>query len=117
MSIPLYHPQLDASPATVARFWAKVDRSGPHWIFQGHKVRGGARFWVPGRGVQSARRIAFALQYGPIPEGFYLAMTCQETMCVWYEHMRLTLTPPSTHASRRTRQRFVGLHFGRREHP
>ena len=74
------------------RFWAKVDKTGDCWLWQGaigkhgygtftvKRPDGGTRFW-------RAHRFAYELLVGPIPEGMFLDHLCRNTACVNPAHL------------------------------
>src|SRR5688572_10615821 len=68
------------TPAAVAaRFWAKVDTSGDCWLWTGKMYSNGYGdiSCVPGRhGL--AHRYAYALLYGPIPDGMLVCHDCPD---------------------------------------
>lgn len=64
------------SPAVLARFWARVDRSGDCWLWTGYKTPNGyGQMMVEGRGI-SAHRLAWELEHGPIPPGMVICHDC-----------------------------------------
>lgn len=71
------------SPLAV-RFWSKVDKTGPCWIWTAGKAVGYGYFWLDGQ-MRPAHRVAWQLTYGAIPEGMeldHLKDVCGNTACV-----------------------------------
>lgn len=74
-------------PSVEDRFWAKVDRSGPCWIWTAKRSRQGyGRFWVNG-GEDAAHRVVWELERGPIPAGLTIDHLCRNTSCVNPAHL------------------------------
>jgi hypothetical protein len=76
-----------------ARLLAKLDRSGPCWLWTG-STDGGGRYGaigVEGR-LRRAHRVAYELFVGPIPDGMDIDHTCRVTLCCNPEHLE-----PVTH--------------------
>lgn len=64
------------------RFWAKVDRTGEHWLWTGCVVRRYGQF-----GRTRAHRYAYELLVGPIPPGYQLDHLCRTPLCVRPDHL------------------------------
>lgn len=82
-------PHTDESFA--ASFWARVDKSGQCWIWQGDKQQDGyGLVKYHGRRI-GAHRIAYMLTHGPIPPGLFLdhvrARGCTGPSCVNPDHL------------------------------
>lgn len=74
------------------RFWAKVDKSGPCWIWTGSRnSRGYGRFGVNGRNWH-AHRWSFEQYRFVIPAGFFLDHLCRTPSCVRPDHLE-AVTP------------------------
>lgn len=85
--------------ALIERFWVKVDKNGPiiHeelgpcWEFtKSKKSKGYGQIYV--RRVHSpvtASRLAWEIQYGPIPDGLGVLHRCDNPPCVRGEHLFL----------------------------
>ena len=78
------------------RFWAKVIRKGPndYWLFTGggRSKRYGEIFVgesFPGRRNQSANRVSYLLNVGPIADGLHVLHSCDNDRCVNPVHLRL----------------------------
>lgn len=60
------------TPSLIARFWAKVDCSGEHWLWTGATSPNGyGSIGAGGKGGKTlyAHHVAFAIQNGELPEG------------------------------------------------
>lgn len=78
----------------VARFWAKVDRSGECWLWTAGKSHDGyGRFNYGGRsGFEPyAHRVAYFLECGDLPDG-PLDHVCHVRACVRPVHLRPVTT-------------------------
>lgn len=65
------------------RFWAKVDRSGEHWLWTDKPNDNGyGRMAVVPGVVIGAHRIAWVLQHGSIPSGLWVLHECDIPLCV-----------------------------------
>jgi DNA-binding MarR family transcriptional regulator len=70
------------------RFWAKVDRSGDCWLYQGHVLKDGyGQFGATGE--RRAHRVSWELTHGPIPEGMQVLHHCDVPLCVRPTHLYL----------------------------
>lgn len=87
-------------PGFEARFWLKVDKDGPLpvarpdlgpcWIWTAGARHGYGSFSVGTRTRQQfkqAHRVAYELEFGPIPDGFTLDHLCKVTLCVRPTHL------------------------------
>src|SRR5437867_2996762 len=91
--------------ATLAeRFNAHVDRSGVHHVWLGAcDKRGVPQFRVDGR-LTTARRVAWELERGPLPDRARIRACANDPRCVLLDHLAIA----ETHASplgRGTRRR------------
>lgn len=68
------------------RFWAKVDKSGEHWLWTGASSDGRNGFIQAHGKNQLAHRVAYELAYGPIPDGKAVVRLCEPPLCVRTEH-------------------------------
>jgi hypothetical protein len=83
------------------RFWSKVDRSGPCWLWTGGTSNAGyGHFHPTKRQGKGAHRVAYELVRGPIPEGLELDHLCRVVTCVNPDHLE-----PVTHAENMRRMR------------
>lgn len=87
------HGSLDlpARPTDEERFWSKVDKTGPCWLWLAGKDRSGyGAFRYQGRQI-GAHRFAYERLVGPIPEGTELdhvkARGCTNRHCVNPDHL------------------------------
>ena len=71
---------------TEERFWARVDKSGTCWKWQGSSSQGYGSFSADGRTVR-AHRYAYELTVGPIPHGLVLDHLCRVRSCVNPAHL------------------------------
>jgi HNH endonuclease len=89
--------QLPPMPDPVALFWALVDKNGPvHpvigtncWDWVGPTSRdatGHRRGWF---GRVKAYRYSWALDNGPIPDGFHVCHHCDRPICIRSDHLFL----------------------------
>jgi hypothetical protein len=64
-----------------AAFWAKVDKTGEHWLWTGHVGQNGyGQFWN-GERVVGAHVFAWEI-YGEVPEGQEIRHKCRHRHCV-----------------------------------
>ena len=86
---PKNHPSLHAErPFDDPSFWDRVDRTPTCWNWTGALDRGYGVVKRHGR-KQPARRYAWELVNGPVPNGKQLACTCCNRRCVRIEHMEV----------------------------
>jgi hypothetical protein len=72
--------EIELSAEQAARFWARVDRTGACWEWQGARDRrsyGKVGFGRPRRCLR-AHRIAWTLTHGPIPAGLHVLHDCPD---------------------------------------
>lgn len=69
------------------RMDAYTDRTEECWIWTGSKVAGYGQLNVDGM-PRRAHRLAYELEYGPIPHGVMLDHTCRNRACVRPQHLR-----------------------------
>jgi hypothetical protein len=70
-----------------SRFWSRVHKSDGCWIWLGAKnKRGYGNFFYEGKYV-AAHRVAYALHYGPIPDGLLVCHVCDNPSCVRLDHL------------------------------
>lgn len=76
-----------------SRFWAKVDKTpgqgpaGDCWTFTATKFRSGYGSFFDGQKNRLAHRVAYELQFGPIPWGALVRHRCHVQLCV--RHLEL----------------------------
>ena len=75
-------------PATIERFWAKVEKTDTCWIWTAAKTSEGyGNFRNGGGRFVSAHRFAYELEIGAIPEGTTLDHLCRNRACVNPTHL------------------------------
>lgn len=82
----------EISEREAARFWAKVDRTGPCWLWRGAATSDGSptSCCVAGRAV-AARRVGFVLRTGrSLPAHIHLTAVCGRPLCVRHVGPRVT---------------------------
>jgi hypothetical protein len=70
------------------RFWSKVDKSGPCWLWMGCTTNGYGIFRFRSRNTV-AHRVSYEWATGPIPEGYEVDHTCFNHSCVRPDHLRI----------------------------
>lgn len=91
----------ESLPTVEDRFWAKVNKDGPipqHapeigpcWVWTGDIRNGYGSFQVSGptpRKRHYAHRLAYAWEYGEVPEGTFVMHRCDNPPCVRASHLR-----------------------------
>lgn len=72
------------------RFWSKVDKSGGKtacWPWRGVINSNGYGYFRIGRRVVRAHRVAYALVFGDIEEGFDILHACDNRPCCNPDHL------------------------------
>jgi len=89
----------------VERFWANVDRSGDHHSWLGFVDRAGTPQARIGGRLTTARRAAWELSHGALPEHARVVACPDHPTCVRLEHLSLhraaRATPAASHQRRR----------------
>jgi len=71
------------------RFWAKVDKIGPCWLWTGATQKSGyGGINIAGR-RHLVHRVAYEFVIGPIPDGLEIDHTCGTRNCVNPEHLEV----------------------------
>lgn len=68
------------------RFWSKVDRSGPCWLWRAGTRNGVGRFRFEGAN-EPAPRVAWLLTKGLLEKGEIVLRTCENMLCVNPAHL------------------------------
>lgn len=69
------------------RFWSKVDKAGPCWLWTDKPDPDGyGQLRVTGRNIR-AHRLSYTLAYGPIPDGLDVCHHCDVPLCVRPDHL------------------------------
>lgn len=72
------------------RFWEKVAKADGCWEWQAASCyKGYGQFFIHGRSMVRAHRVAYELSVGPIPEGMQIDHVCLNRICVRPDHLRL----------------------------
>lgn len=76
------------TPETTVRFIRKINVSEHCWTWTGATAgEGYGVFWLPGRGMTYAHRIAHEQFVGPIAEGLEVDHLCTNRLCVKPTHL------------------------------
>lgn len=92
------------------RFWAKVDPTGPCWLWTAGVDGTGYGQLKVGKRTLKAHRFAYELLVGPVPDGLELDHLCRVRHCVNPGHLE-----PVTHAEN-CRRGLVGQNMAVKTH-
>lgn len=69
------------------RFWAKVNKTGTCWVWEGGKTTNGyGQFMIDRKNLRS-HRVAYMMSRGDIPKGLVIDHLCRNTSCVNPDHL------------------------------
>ena len=80
---------MDINDSIIARFWAKVDKSGECWVWTAYCDANGYGHLSVGTKMPRAHRVSWTIHNGPIPEGICVLHTCDNPPCVRPDHLWL----------------------------
>ena len=86
-------PIPELSPANIADFWSRVDKTGECWTWTGRltdKGYGLARYTINGKrhGIR-AHRLAYELEHGTVDPDMQVDHLCHHRSCVRPSHLRV----------------------------
>lgn len=101
-----------------SRFLAKVDKTGPCWLWTAWIERNGyGRFWLDGR-QQGAHRVAYELYVGPIAPELQIDHLCRVRSCVNPLHLEAVTASENTRRMAATRTPYqAAMQACRNGHP
>jgi len=72
----------------IKRVWSHVDKSDECWVWFGHQGKSGGLTRWDGR-RQGAHRVAWQIEFGPVPEKMLVLHKCKNRLCVRPDHLYL----------------------------
>lgn len=82
------------------RFWSKVKRGPACWLWTGTVLKGGYGKLGIERKHHLAHRVAWALSFGPVPDGMLVLHRCDVRRCVRPDHLFLGSQADNIHDMR-----------------
>lgn len=105
----------------IARFWAKLDRTGNCWLWTGMKNGHGYGMWsVTTQGKITkylSHRVAYTLMNGPIPPGKWVLHKCDTPLCCKPDHLYLGTAIDNSRDMKERGRSATGDKNGMRKHP
>ena len=96
------------------RFWSKVDKSQPCWLWTAAKHRKGYGWFRVHKEPMMAHRVAYILANGPIPLGLHVLHSCDTPACVNPEHLFLGTNQENVDDKVRKNRQYKPNHKGSR---
>lgn len=69
------------------RFWSKVDKTEDCWLWRAGKFWHGYGQFSVNNKSRYAHRVAYELEFGPVPDGMQLDHLCRVRLCVRPSHL------------------------------